>query len=143
MKFSDDLWGPSFWFVLHSISFKYPQFPSNAIKKKYYNFIKDLPQLIPDDKIGNEFGKFLEKYPVTPYLDNRNSFIRWMHFIHNRINVHLKKDILNFSDFLKKYEKIYAQDNLQQTRNKLVKQYLVYLVTIIVLIWICHLLYRI
>ena len=66
-----------------------------------------------------------------------------MHFIHNRINVNLKKDILSFSDFLKKYEKIYAQDNLQQTRNKLIKQYLVYLVTIIVLIWICYLLYRI
>ncbi len=66
-----------------------------------------------------------------------------MHFIHNRINVHLKKDILSFNDFLKKYEKIYAQDNLQQTRNKLIKQYLVYLVTIIVLIWICYLLYRI
>lgn len=143
MKFSDDIWGPSFWFILHSMSFKYPQFPSNTLKKKYYNFIKDLPQFIPDEKIGNEFGKFLEKYPVTPYLDNRNSFIRWMHFIHNRINVHLKKDILSFSDFLKKYEKIYAQDNLQQTRNKLIKQYLVYLVTIIVLIWICYLLYRI
>uniref|UniRef100_A0A6C0AWR3 thiol oxidase n=1 Tax=viral metagenome TaxID=1070528 RepID=A0A6C0AWR3_9ZZZZ len=142
MKFSSELWGPSFWFILHSITFKYPQFPTNNIKKKYYEFIQNLPQFMPDEKIGNEFAKFLDKYPVTPYLDNRNSFIRWMHFIHNRINVHLKKEIMSFSDFLKKYETIYSQDNLTQTRNKLIKQYIVYLVTVIFLLISCYMLYR-
>ena len=143
MKFDADIWGPSFWFILHSMSFKYPRFPSNSLKKKYYDFIHNLPQFIPDEKIGNEFASFLDKYPVTPYLDNRNSFIRWMHFIHNRINVHLKKDILAFSDFLKKYEKIYTQDNLQKTRNKLIEKYLVYIVSVLILLWFCYLLYRI
>ena len=143
MKFDSNIWGPSFWFVLHSMSFKYPQFASNSIKKKYYDFIQNLPQFLPDEKIGNEFAKFLDKYPVTPYLDNRNSFIRWVHHIHNRINVYLKKDIITFSDFLKKYENIYSQDNLQQTRNKLIKKYFVYLISVIVLLWFSYLLYRI
>lgn len=142
MKLDSEIWGPHFWFILHTISFAYPHFPSNAIKKKYYEFVKNLPQFIPDEKIGNKFDEFLEKYPVTPYLDNRNSFIRWVHFIHNRINDYLKKDILSYDDFMKKYEKIYEERSLQKTRNKLIKQYLVYLVTIIVLIWFSYLLYR-
>ncbi len=54
-----------------------------------------------------------------------------------------KKDILTFSDFLKKYENIYSQDNLQQTRNKLIKKYFVYLISVIVLLWFSYLLYRI
>ena len=29
---------------------------------------------------------FLDRYPVTPYLDSRQSFTKWMHFIHNKIN---------------------------------------------------------
>ena len=142
MKLDSEIWGPHFWFVLHTISFAYPNFPSNSIKKKYYEFVKNLPQFIPDEKIGNQFNEFLDKYPVTPYLDNKNSFIRWVHFIHNRINEYLKKDMVNFDDFMKKYEKIFEERSLNKTRNKLIKEYLIYLVTIIILIWFSYLLYR-
>ena len=27
---------------------------------------------------------YLDQYPVTPYLDSRESFIKWMYFIHNQ-----------------------------------------------------------
>lgn len=142
MKMNAEIWGPPFWFILHSISFSYPHFPSNSIKKKYYDFIKNLPQFIPDQKIGNQFNDFLDKYPVTPYLDNRDAFIKWMHFIHNRINEYLNKDILSYYDFIKKYEKIYEENTLKKTRDSLIKKYLIYLITIIVLIWFSYLLYR-
>ena len=58
-------------------------------KKKYYDFIHNFPLFIPIDDIGNTFSRLLDKYPVTPYLDSRESFIKWIHFIHNKINVAL------------------------------------------------------
>jgi hypothetical protein len=89
---SPDIWGPHYWFVIHSMAYYYPEYPTNVTKRKYYEFIQNLPLFLPDEKIGNEFSAMLEKYPVSPFLDNRESFLRWTHFIHNKINVKLGKE---------------------------------------------------
>ena len=81
------IWGPQFWFVLHTMSLTYPLNPNETTKKKYYDFIQNLPLFLPIAEIGNNFILFLDRYPVTPYLDSRESFIKWMHFIHNKINL--------------------------------------------------------
>lgn len=76
-------------------------------KKKYYNLIQNLPIFIPIDEIGNYFSQLLDKYPVTPYLDNRDSFVRWMHFIHNKINIRLGKQELSLPRALELYREEY------------------------------------
>ena len=86
MALDPKIWGPHFWFVLHTIAITYPYTPNEVTKKKYYDFIQNLPLMIPVDEIGNTFSQFLDRYPVTPYLDSRQSFTKWMHFIHNKIN---------------------------------------------------------
>ena len=75
--------------------------------KKYYEFIKNLHLFLPDEEIGSQFSKFLDKYPVTPYLDSRESFMKWVHFIHNRINISLGKQTMSYDDSLKEYFKQY------------------------------------
>ena len=40
--------------------------------------------------ISKELEKLIDNYPITPYLDNRDSFVRWTHFIHNKINEKLE-----------------------------------------------------
>ena len=87
------IWGPHYWFVLHTLALTYPLRPNDVLKKKYYDFIQNLPLFLPVPAIGNTFATLLDKYPVTPYLDSRPSFIKWMHFIHNKINeaLHLKQ----------------------------------------------------
>ena len=47
---------------------------------------------IPDLTISDNFSKILDRYPMTPYLDSRESF-KWMHFIHNKINHFLEKEM--------------------------------------------------
>ena len=42
-------------------------------KKKYYEFIQNLPLFLPIDNISTEFSKLIDKYPITPYLDNTNA----------------------------------------------------------------------
>ena len=81
------IWGPHFWFVLHTLAISYPHHPNAVTKKKYYELIQNLPLFIPVETIGNDFIKILDTYPVTSYLDDRESLIKWMHFIHNKINI--------------------------------------------------------
>lgn len=79
------VWGPHYWFTLHTITRSYPEYPNDVTRKKYYALIQNLPLFIPIPDIGNRFAELLDKYPVTPYLDSRESFMKWMHFIHNKV----------------------------------------------------------
>ena len=142
MKLDSEIWGPHFWFVLHTISFAYPNFPSNSIKKKYYEFVKNLPQFIPDEKIGNQFNEFLDKYPVTPYLDNKNSFIRWVHFIHNRMNTKLGKEQMSMELALEKYRNFYKPKKVLLHETIITRKHIIHFVFIFILLFIIYQLYK-
>ncbi len=107
MALEPTIWGPHFWFVLHTIALTYPNTPNEVTRKKYYDFIQNLPIFLPVEEIGNTFSQFLDKYPVTPYLDSRTSFVKWMHFIHNKINVSLGKDELTIEEAMTAYYEHY------------------------------------
>jgi hypothetical protein len=107
------IWGPHYWFFLHTIAMTYPIRPNDVTKKKYYEFIQNLPLFIPVEAMGNEFSKLLEQYPIITYLDSRDSFIRWMHFIHNKINEKLEKPKISINDFYIKYYEEYKPKNIK------------------------------
>ena len=102
-KFNPDVWGPHYWFFMHTIAFSYPNTPNSVTKRKYYDLIQNFPLFIPISEIGNHFSHLLDKYPVTPYLDNRESFIRWVHFIHNKLNAHLGKEEISLYESIDRY----------------------------------------
>jgi hypothetical protein len=91
----------------------YPIRPNAVTKKKYYEFIQNLPLFIPVESLSGEFSKLIDKYPVTPYLDNRESLIRWTHFIHNKINQKLEKPQISLSEFYIKYYEEYKSQNVK------------------------------
>ena len=71
-----NIWGPKYWFFLHTIAMTYPHKP-NAV--------------------------------------TRESFIRWMHFIHNKINVKLEKPTITLDEFYVLYYEAYKS---KDTRSK-------------------------
>jgi hypothetical protein len=89
----------------------YPHYPNAVTKKKYYEFIQNLPLFIPVEEISKEFERLIDRYPITPYLDNRESFIRWTHFIHNKINEKLEKPTISLNEFFIKYHNEYKSQN--------------------------------
>lgn len=107
MRFEPDIWGPHYWFFLHTVAESYPITPNDVTKRKYYDLIQNMPIFIPDDNISSKFSSLLDKYPVTPYLDNRESFVRWVHFIHNKVNYKLGKKELSLPSALEKYRDEY------------------------------------
>ena len=107
MALDPNVWGPHYWFVLHTIALSYPISPNSITKKKYYDFIQNLPLFLPISEIGNSFSILLDKYPVTPYLDSRESFNKWMHFIHNKINIALGYQELTMEQAMTNYYQHY------------------------------------
>jgi hypothetical protein len=128
------VWGPHYWFFLHTVAMTYPHHPNTVTKKKYYEFIQNLPLFLPVQEISSEFSKLIDKYPITPYLDNRDSFIRWTHFIHNKINQKLEKPQISLNEFYVKYYDEYKSENVKAGEYSKLKEKLVYSLIIVTIV---------
>ncbi len=135
---NSEIWGPHYWFVIHTIAFNYPNKPNVIDKKSHYKFVQDLPLFIPDKKSSRNFTQILKLYPVLPYLDSRKDFIKWTHFIHNRVNESLGKDQISLKDFYISYFNNYKSTN-EKTNNYLKDRKLkLYILTISLLLIISY-----
>ena len=103
MSLNQEVWLPYIKFMMQTIALNYPKYPNDTTKKKYYDFIQNIPLFIPMEPMGNDFIKMIDNYPVTPYLESRLSFMKWVHYIFNKIykNNNMKTDDLQTS--LEKY----------------------------------------
>lgn len=101
-----EIWGPQYWFFIHCAAMSYPNYPNAVTKKKFYEFFQNLPLFIPVEEISAKFSRLLDEFPVQPYLDNRESLLKWTWYIHNKVNASLEKPIISFDEFYKTfYEK--------------------------------------
>lgn len=91
----------------------YPDNANAVTKRKYYDLITNLPLFLPNTEIGDWFARLLDKYPVSPYLGKRESFIRWTVFIHNKVNILLGKPELDLEEAIAAYQQAYIPDKLQ------------------------------
>jgi len=142
MALDSKVWGPYYWFVLHTIALSYPLKPNEVTKRKYYEFIQNLPIFLPNPDIGDNFSKLLNNYPVTPYLDSRSSFIKWMHFIHNKINVSLDYPELSLDDAMIAYYEHYKPKEVKNEEQRKQREKYVFLGFIIIIIGLGWRLYK-
>jgi len=115
MGLNHNIWLPHLKFTLQTIAITYPAHPNDVSKKKYYDFIQNLPVFFPLEPFGENYLKLLDKYPVTPYLSSRMSFMKWIHFILNKIHEQLEQPVDEFYDSLEKY---YDEYKPKEIRNK-------------------------
>ena len=118
---NSSVWGPHYWFFLHTICLHYPIHPNEETKKIYYDLFQHFHCFIPVPHMAKEYQQLLATYPITPYLDNRESILKWIHFIHNQINQKLEKPTLTYSNFLQQYYQLYE---IKTHHNKLIQLYL-------------------
>lgn len=149
MDLKPQIWGPHYWFFLHTLAFNYPLFPNSVTKKKYYEFIMNFPLFIPHTKSSDDFCALLDKYPVTPYLDSRKSFIKWVHFIHNRINEKLQLPQVDLEKFKTEYFHLYREKTSKSKKTNFIddlrnflKAYMFYLLFLLLCSCIYYLKYK-
>lgn len=137
------IWGPQYWFVLMTMAHTYPESPTTVTKRKYYDFIMNLPLFMPNPEMGNRFADTLDRFPVTPYLDKRESFVRWIVFIHNKINVSLGKPELSVEEATEEYFRKYVPEKLEMYGNTPLKRTVVYMnaaiiLALLVVVYMCY-----
>jgi hypothetical protein len=141
MGLDSNVWGPHMWFFLHTSSMIYPLHPNAVTKKKYYDFFQNLPLFIPIESMASDFSHLLNEYPITPYLDNRESLIRWVWFIHNKINQKLEKPTISLNDFYVQYYEAYKPVSTKWKEFYKIREKLIYVVCLLLLLGMIYYLY--
>jgi len=112
MGINPNVWIPHLKFTFQTIAINYPTRPNRVTKRKYYDLIQNLPVYFPHKPMGSMFLKMLDDFPVKPYLDSRLSFMKWVHFIFNKINKLMNKPEETFFESLEKYYEEYKPKDL-------------------------------
>ena len=136
------VWGPHFWFFLMTLAVAYPLKANDVTKKKYYDTINNFPLFIPHPKIGNNFSKLLDKYPVSPYLEGKDSFLKWVHFIHNKINTEIGKDEVTYTESLNNYYELYKPKEIILQEQIKYRKKLLFVVILVSMIGFGYFLYK-
>lgn len=105
------VWGPSLWHYLHTMSFNYPDNPTEVQKKYHKQFIQSLKYVLPCKYCRMNLRKNLKAVPLNESaLKNRENFSRWMYNLHEHINEMLKKKSgLSYEDVRERYEHFRAR----------------------------------
>lgn len=133
--YNPEVWGPPYWFFLHTIALTYPHYPNANTKKIYYNFFRNFSLFIPVEAIAKEYEHtILHVCPIVPYLDDRKSLVKWILFLHNHINKKLEKPTLSMNEFLYQYNRLYVPKPKKNMEYLYWKRRIVYCLVMISLI---------
>lgn len=105
------VWGPPFWFVLHTVSFNYPEHPTYSDKRTHYDFFYNIRNVLPCEMCRQHYRELLKQYPIEPFLDSRESIISWVILIHNQVNQRLGKEMMSRDAVLEKYNQTYTRQS--------------------------------
>ena len=112
-------WGPSAWDYLHTLTFNYPENPSNDHKKYYYELFNNLKFTLPCKYCRESYNIFFKYININDYLDDRMGITYWLYTIHNIVNLKLNKKKVNFIDVVNYYENRRANQNNESCKKKI------------------------
>jgi len=106
-----EIWGPPAWMFLHSVSLAYPKNPTEEDRINYSNFFNSLQQVLPCHKCSNNYLHHIQEDPVENNLNNKESLVKWLINLHNKVNKLNNKNSLSYDNTIDKYKNIYSLKN--------------------------------
>ena len=98
-------WGPSAWLFLHSVSFQYPEDPTDQDKNNYKIFFESLQNILPCPNCREHYQKNIQENPMN--LESRESLIKWVIELHNIVNQKNSKKEYSYDEVKDLYESKY------------------------------------
>lgn len=135
-----EVWGPSTWIFLHTITLNYPHNPTMYDKQYYKNFFINLHYILPCEWCSNNYKQHLQKYPIDNYLNTKKNLVQWLINIHNEVNIIFNKNTIDYSEFINIYKNIYNRKKTFFTSYNIILILCVFI--IITLIILCIYLYN-
>jgi len=102
---NQNIWGPSLWLILHSITLLYPIDPCQKDKDNMMQFLQGLRHVLLCDICKTHYNRNLKENP--PRLDNRKDFFEWMVDFHNEVNGRTGKRSYTYEEVLQIYNTKY------------------------------------
>ena len=103
------VWGSHAWIFLHTITLNYPDEPTKFDKENYKNFFENLSHVIPCEVCKNHYKQNIKKYPIQ--LESKETLTRWLHKIHNIVNIKNGVEEFSYDEFIKKYSNMYSNNS--------------------------------
>ena len=114
------VWGPSLWHFLHTMSFNYPNEPTDSQKQQYMQFILNLKHILPCKYCRINLKKNFKALPLKlSSMKNRETFSKYIYDLHEHINKMLcKKSGLTYDDVRERYEHFRARCSVKVKKAK-------------------------
>jgi len=118
-----NIWGPHLWYIMHLISFEYPENPTEYDKRIYHDFYNSLKDVIPCIDCKKHYRDHITQYPITPHLDSRATLIKWVIQIHNFVNMSLGKSTMTNEQVMELYKNLIPHSPfIKINTNEIIKQ---------------------
>ena len=75
---NNNVWGPPAWTFLHTVTYNYPENPTNEDKRNYLNFFDSLKHVLPCNKCKGHYKENLKKYDLNNSLNSRQDLVKWL-----------------------------------------------------------------
>jgi len=102
-----EIWGSTFWKMLHLLSFSYPEKPSHIDKHHFIVFLHSVSNVLPCNVCRMHMKYYLQS--ITNWDDtihSRKKCIEFMWKFHNYVNKRIGKVELKYVDFISLYNTI-------------------------------------
>lgn len=106
------VWGPALWHVLHTISFNYPNDPTEQDKRKYVRFMQSLGEILPCRYCRENLPDNLRAVGFcSSDMDSRASFSNLIYRLHREVNRRLgKPNTMSYAEVRDRYEHFRARN---------------------------------
>jgi hypothetical protein len=103
--FDPKVWGPPFWFILHTSAAYYPVNPSPYVREKMKERIMAIPYEIPCELCRNHAVSFVEskKNTLEQIVSNRHDLFQFYVDFHNNVNKRHGKKEYTYDEAYKMY----------------------------------------
>jgi len=127
-----EIWGPSAWLFLHTVTFNYPKEPTIIDRNNYQDFFTSLQHVLPCPKCQKHYMMNLSKHPIQ--LQSRKHLVEWLLNVHNAVNIQNGKGVWTYDDLYDKYNTLYSNGSSGVRLPEKWASYLVLIVLMIVII---------
>ena len=109
---NNNIWGPPAWTFLHTVTYNYPENPTDDDKRNFYNFFMSLQHVLPCNKCKAHYQQNIQKYDLSESLDSRENLVKWLIDLHNDVNRDNGKPVWSYSEVYNKYREMYNKTNI-------------------------------
>ena len=82
------IWGPAFWFSLHTSAAHYPDNPSEIVRERMKHRIMAIPYEVPCSTCRPHASEFIESYrdKLDQVVSNKHELGKFYVHFHNKVN---------------------------------------------------------